>query len=119
MRPPAATTALLLPSSGCGGPTLGPWHTTVDDMAAAVRLPMAHISSQLGPRPIHMIGFSTGATLALDYALDATEGKVPPAPASIVQISPAIRVHPGAALVGDTGRAGLGEVSANPLFVSS
>ena len=72
-----------------------------------------------------MIGYSTGATLALDYALDATESEVLPAPASVVLISPAIRVHPGAAPAGDTGPvsdtggAGLGEVSANPLFVSS
>ena len=105
MRPLAATIAVLPLSSGCGGPTLRPWHiveltgeftaakaehlseqsyrviglrapgygtapfalrdATVHDMAAAVHLPMAHRSSQLGPRPIHMAGYSTGATLAL------------------------------------------------------
>ncbi len=70
------------------------------DMAAAVHLGMSHLSEQLGDRPIHIIGYSTGASLALEYSLDAMEGKATPVPASLVLISPAIGVHAAAALAG-------------------
>jgi alpha-beta hydrolase superfamily lysophospholipase len=68
------------------------------DMAAAVRLGMAHLASQVGQAPIHIVGYSTGAPLALNYALEALERNDSPAPASLVLISPAIGIHPGAAL---------------------
>ena len=70
------------------------------DMAAAVNLAMQHLASKLGSKPIHMIGYSTGAPLALDYMLNAMEDDRTPAPASLVLISPAIRVHPTSALAG-------------------
>jgi pimeloyl-ACP methyl ester carboxylesterase len=69
-----------------------------EDMAAAVRLAMGQLASKLGQKPIHIVGYSTGAPLALDFALDALEGGASPAPASLVLISPAIGVHPTAAL---------------------
>lgn len=72
---------------------------TWPDMAAAVRLAMAHLADSLGGRPIHMVGFSTGAALALDFALETEEGNASPIPASLVLISPAIRIHPGAAVL--------------------
>lgn len=68
------------------------------DMAAAVRLGMAHLASTLGEMPIHMVGYSAGAALAMGYALDAADGAVEPAPASLVLVSPAIRIHAAAAL---------------------
>ncbi len=68
------------------------------DMAAAVRLAMGHLASKLGRKPINIVGYSTGAPLALDFALDALEGRASPAPASLVLISPAIGVHATAAL---------------------
>jgi alpha-beta hydrolase superfamily lysophospholipase len=68
------------------------------DMSAAVRLAMEHLANKVGPKPIHIIGYSTGAPLALDYALDALDGEVATEPASLVLISPAIRVHATAAL---------------------
>jgi alpha-beta hydrolase superfamily lysophospholipase len=71
---------------------------TAPDMIAAVRVAMRHLSSQLGPRPVHIVGFSTGAALALDYALDSIDGEVSPAPASLVLISPAVRIHATAGL---------------------
>jgi alpha-beta hydrolase superfamily lysophospholipase len=70
------------------------------DMAAAVGLAVAHLNTHLGPKPIHLIGYSTGASLALNYALDAKDGLQAPMPASLVLISPAIRVHPASALAG-------------------
>jgi hypothetical protein len=73
-------------------------HITMQDMTGAVRLAMKHLASRLGDNPIHIVGYSTGAALALDFALDEIEGKVSPRPASLVLISPAIRIHPSAAL---------------------
>ena len=68
------------------------------DMDAAVRLGMEHLSARVGVKPIHVIGYSTGAPLALNFALDAEQGSAAPMPASLVLISPAIGVSPAAAL---------------------
>jgi alpha-beta hydrolase superfamily lysophospholipase len=68
------------------------------DMAAAVRLGMAYLSSNLGEKPIHIVGYSTGAPLAINFALDALEGNALPKPASLVLISPAIGIHAAASL---------------------
>ena len=69
-----------------------------EDMIAATRIGMARLYSLVGDKPIHVIGYSTGASLALGYALDAAEGLVSPQPSSLVLISPAIRIHSAAAL---------------------
>jgi esterase/lipase len=68
------------------------------DMAAAVRIGMQHLSAAVGDKPIHIIGYSTGAPLALDFALEAGQGRVAPLPASLVLVSPAVGVSPAAAL---------------------
>jgi len=68
------------------------------DMAAAVRLGMRHLSARVGDKPIHIVGYSTGAPLALDFALDALQGDTSPAPASLILISPAIGISPAAVL---------------------
>jgi len=68
------------------------------DMAAAVRLGAKHLSEKVGGGPIHIAGYSTGAPLAVEFALSAPKGDVAPVPASLVLISPAIGVHPTAAL---------------------
>jgi alpha-beta hydrolase superfamily lysophospholipase len=75
-----------------------------EDMAAAVRLGMTHLASRVEPESIHIVGYSTGAPLALDFALDALEGNASPAPASLVLISPAIGITPAAALTKWLGR---------------
>jgi len=69
-----------------------------EDMAAAVRIGMAHLAAQVGDQPVHIVGYSIGGALALNYALDALDGQSAPAPASLVLISPAIRLHSAAAL---------------------
>ncbi|MGI9432003.1 MAG: alpha/beta hydrolase, partial [Myxococcota bacterium] len=69
-----------------------------EDMAAAVRLAASHLSSQIGGGPLHIVGYSTGGTLAVDYALDALAGRASPVPTSLVLISPAVGVSPAAAL---------------------
>ncbi len=58
-----------------------------EDMAAAVRLGMAHLASKVGSKSIHIVGYSTGAPLALDFALNALEGSASPVPSSLVLIS--------------------------------
>ena len=68
------------------------------DMAVAVRLGMEHLASKVGQKPIHIAGYSTGAPLAIDFALKALEGSGSPVPASLVLISPAIGIHATAAL---------------------
>ncbi len=71
---------------------------TSQDMAAAVRVAMTHLADTLGAKPIHIIGYSTGGSLALNFALEALEEGGKAVPASLVLVSPAIRVHPASAL---------------------
>jgi alpha-beta hydrolase superfamily lysophospholipase len=71
---------------------------SVPDMTAAVRLAMDHLATGLGDKPIHVIGYSTGATLALDFTLTALEGGAAPVPASLVLVSPAIGISAAAGL---------------------
>ncbi len=68
------------------------------DLAAAVRLGMKHLLTKVDGNSVHVIGYSTGAALALEYSLDALEGKVEPVPASLILISPAIGVSAGGGL---------------------
>ena len=78
------------------------------DMAAAARLSMTHLASKVGQRPVHVVGYSTGATLALDLTLDSLDDGSQRIPASLVLISPAIGITPIAALAG--AKAALGRV---------
>ena len=87
---------LRLPGNGTAPSALR--HISAQDMTAAVRLGMEHLAARLGDKPIHVVGYSTGAALALNFALDGLEGSAAPTPASLVLISPAIRIHSGAAL---------------------
>lgn len=85
---------LRLPGHGTAPSGLA--SVTWEDMAAAVRQAMAHLESKAGSAPIHIIGYSTGAPLALDYILDLPQGRRQPA--SLVLLSPAIGITPAAAL---------------------
>ncbi len=87
---------LRLPGHGTAPSALK--YVQSEDMAAAVRIAVAHLVAKVGAKPIHIIGYSTGAPLALEFTLDALEGQVAPEPASLVLISPAIGLHPAAGL---------------------
>ena len=87
-------------SPGHGTTPSGLRTTSWQDMAAVVGLAMQHLSTELDDRPLHIIGYSTGASLALNHALDALDQQEIPAPASIVLLSPAIRVHPASGMAG-------------------
>lgn len=69
-----------------------------EDMAAAVRISMTHLTAKAQGKPVHIIGYSTGASLALEFALDALDGKSAPVPGSLILVSPAIGIHPVAAM---------------------
>ena len=85
---------------GHGTAPSGMVHVNPEDMVAATRLGMTHLYDKLGDKPVHMVGYSTGAALALNFSLDAMTGVDKPVPASLILISPAIRVHGAAALAG-------------------
>jgi alpha-beta hydrolase superfamily lysophospholipase len=68
-----------------------------EDMAAAVQLGVERLAQKVGKEPIHIIGYSTGAPLALNFTLNALDGKTGPVPASLVLVSPAIGIHAAAA----------------------
>jgi len=72
------------------------------DMAAAVKLAMDHLDfvARSGTTGVHIIGYSTGASLALDFALKTLDDASLTTPASLVLISPAIRVHGAARMAG-------------------
>jgi alpha-beta hydrolase superfamily lysophospholipase len=93
---------------GHGTVPAGLLDVTWEDMAAATRLGASHLARATGGKPMHIIGYSTGAALALDYTLDALQDPDPDhdhdldhdlrPPASLVLVSPAIGVTPLAKL---------------------
>ena len=77
------------------------------DMAAIVDLGVQYLSRQLAGGPVHIIGYSTGAALALDYSLRAEQSTTLTLPDSLVLISPAIGISPAAVLAKWTRRLSL------------
>jgi alpha-beta hydrolase superfamily lysophospholipase len=76
------------------------------DWAAAAQLAFDHLAAEVGDRPVHVAGYSTGAGLALDLAFAALEEEDLAAPASLILVSPAIGVSAAAALAGPTATLG-------------
>ena len=88
---------VILRAPGHGAAPSGMLYADWHDMAAAQRLAMRDLAARLGPDvPITMIGYSTGAALAVDYALARLQGEAVPPVARIVLVSPAIGVSPAA-----------------------
>jgi len=83
---------------GHGTAPSGLRYVTRHDMAAAVRIGMSHLDKKVNGKPVHMVGYSTGAPLSLEFALDALEGKSAPVPGSLILISPAIGIHAAAGM---------------------
>ncbi len=68
------------------------------DWAAAVRLGARHVRARAGKgAPFHVVGYSNGGALAVDYALDVLEGAKLPRPDRLVLVSPMIGVSRAAA----------------------
>lgn len=85
---------------GHGTAPAGLTRTRWQDMAAAVQLAMEHLEAKVAPRPVHIIGYSNGAALALNQALSAIEDPDRTTADSLILISPAIAVTRAAAFAG-------------------
>jgi alpha-beta hydrolase superfamily lysophospholipase len=78
-----------------------------EDFAAAVRIGVRHVRSQIGEgRPLVIVGYSNGAALAVEYALSRLQGEDVPRVDGLVLLSPAIGVTPAAAFAVWQGRLG-------------
>jgi len=69
---------------------------TWKDMAAVVKIGMKRLTQKLGDKPIHIMGYSTGAPLALNYTFTALEDTTLTLPSSLIFYSPAIGVSKAA-----------------------
>ncbi len=92
----AWVTGLRLP--GHGTAPSGLLQVKWEDMAAAVRLAMRHLSTKVGERPLYLVGYSNGGALAVHYVLSGMEDSTLPKISGMVLISPSIGVTPIAAL---------------------
>jgi alpha-beta hydrolase superfamily lysophospholipase len=70
---------------------------TWQDMDAALRLAVEHLAEQVTGRPLYLVGYSTGAALAVNYALATLDEAALPKIERIAVLSPAIGVTPAAA----------------------
>jgi len=68
------------------------------DMDAAMRLAVQHIADLAAGAPLYLVGYSTGAALAVNYALATLNDPALPKVDRIALLSPAIGVTPAAAL---------------------
>jgi len=85
--------ALRLPGHGTAPSAL----TSIDwrDWAAAVRMATKDLRQRLPAQaPLYLVGFSTGAALAVEYSLARLEGEELPRVDALVLLSPAIGVDP-------------------------
>ncbi len=65
---------------------------TWQDMAAAVELAVQHIAEKADGQPLHIIGYSNGGALAVNYALTAANDATLPQMTSIALLSPEIGI---------------------------
>jgi len=77
-----------------------------EDMAAAVKLAMHHLSEKLGNRPLYIVGYSNGGALAMQYILSTLGDDSLPRVSGVVLISPEIGIAKKAALASWQGRIG-------------
>lgn len=89
---------LRLPGHGTVPASLTRTHW--QDMAAAVQLAMRHLADEVAPYPVHIVGYSNGAALALNHTLEALDAPQRVVPGSLVLVSPAVAITPVAALAG-------------------
>ena len=88
----AGANVLGLRMPGHGTAPSGLVDITWQDMAAAVRVAMRHLAQQNEGLPIYVVGYSTGAALAVHYALATLDNAALPPIERIVVLSPAIGV---------------------------
>ncbi len=83
---------------GHGTAPSGLLRVTWQDMAAAVKLAVQHLSQVNPGQPVHIVGYSNGAALAVNYALSSLDNTELPAVERLVLLSPEIGLTPVAAL---------------------
>lgn len=88
--------ALRIPGHGTAPAALA--RTEWEDMAGAVELAMRHLSKAVGDRPVHIVGYSNGAALALHYVLESIEDPELPPVSAMAMLSPEIGVTKMAAI---------------------
>ncbi|MDA1063112.1 MAG: alpha/beta fold hydrolase [Proteobacteria bacterium] len=85
--------ALRMP--GHGTVPAGLKHARVDDWVAVARSGVVHVAEKIGAdKPVYVGGYSAGAVVALDYALDAALDNTLVMPERVFLYSPAIAVTP-------------------------
>lgn len=98
----AGATVVGLRLPGHGTAPSGLVEISWQDMAAAVRLAMRQLAAELGEgdaaRPLYIVGYSTGAALAVNYALATLDDAALPKVDKLVLLSPAIGVSSAAVL---------------------
>ena len=82
---------------GHGTAPSGLIRVTWQDMAAAVRIAVAHVAEQANGQPVHIVGYSNGGALAVNYALNAADDPSMPQVSSLALLSPEIGVSKVAA----------------------
>ena len=93
-----AVVVLRLPGHGTAPSALLSYR--LEDMRAAVRIAAGDLSARVGKdKPLWLVGYSNGAALSVDYALDVAAGAALPRPAGLVLLSPAIGIAPAAQVV--------------------
>ena len=102
----AGATVLGLRMPGHGTAPSGLVEISWQDLAAAVRLAMRHLATQAGEQPLYIVGYSTGAALAVNYALATVDDGALPTVDGLVLLSPAIGVSAAAAFAVWQGRLG-------------
>jgi alpha-beta hydrolase superfamily lysophospholipase len=102
----AGATVVGMRLPGHGTAPSGLVEVTWQDMAAAVRLAMRHLATQVAERPLYIVGYSTGAALAVNYALATLDDGALPKVARMILLSPAIGVSSAAAFAVWQGRLG-------------
>ncbi|PZU50737.1 MAG: hypothetical protein DI568_03025 [Sphingomonas sp.] len=75
---------------GHGTVPAGLTKASAEQWQAATRLAVREATRLAPGKPLHIVGYSNGAALAMMYALDATEDKKLAAPQKVVLISPMI-----------------------------
>ncbi len=85
--------ALRLPGHGTVPGSLT--RTSWPDWAAAVRMGMRHVRGKVGAgQPVHLVGYSNGGALAVNYALETLDDPALPRPDRLLLLSPMIGVTP-------------------------
>jgi esterase/lipase len=83
---------------GHGTAPSGILHADWEDWASAARLAARHVRDRIGPdRPLYLVGYSSGAAIAVEYAAARLQGEDIPRVDRIVLLSPAIGVSRAAA----------------------